>query len=162
MIITCTIYSYKTAWRVPKLIIIATKKYLLLEINTITKFLLFKIKYVHDGCYLVIDTCYCFIIPIRDWTYAWMNLQKFFFYKQRFLSIQPHWCLTLPYIEIYMLLGCCLIHIGIIILKNCYCSVHLCSWLDLGLFVPYLCDLFFISIFICIMINLVISWINIH
>ena len=162
MIITYTIYSYRTVWRVPKLIIMATKKCLLLEINTITKFLLFKTKYVHDGCYLIIDTWYCFIISIHDWPYAWMNLQTLFFNKKRFFSTQPQCCLTLPYIELYMLLRCCLIHIGTVILRHCFYSLHLCSWLDLGLFLPYLCDLFFISIFIFIMINRVISWINIQ
>ena len=38
-------------WRITKLIPIAYKKYLLLEINTTTSFLLFGIKYITDrGC----------------------------------------------------------------------------------------------------------------
>ena len=39
---------YKTVWQILKLIIIAYEKMLLLEINTITKFLLFRMKYNID------------------------------------------------------------------------------------------------------------------
>ena len=37
-----------------------------------------------------------------------------FFYKQRFFSAQPQCCLTFSWIELQMLLRCCLIHIAII------------------------------------------------
>ena len=52
-----------------------------------------------------------------------------------------------------MLLRCCLIHISIIILRHFLYLLYLCPCLDLGLFMSYLCDLFFIFIFIFIMIN---------
>ena len=43
------------------------KNFLLLEIDTIAKFLLFKMKYVIDGGnLLIIDTYYYFVIPIRE------------------------------------------------------------------------------------------------
>ena len=37
------------------------------------------------------------------------------FYKQRFFSTHPLWCLAFSWIELQMLLRCCLIHITIII-----------------------------------------------
>ena len=40
---------YKGMWRITKLILIAYNKYLLLEIDTITKFSLFTMKYIIDG-----------------------------------------------------------------------------------------------------------------
>ena len=40
---------YKAVWLIPKLLVIAYKKCLLLKINTVTKFLLFKMKYVING-----------------------------------------------------------------------------------------------------------------
>ena len=52
-----------------------------------------------------------------------------------------------------MLLRCYLIHIIIIILRHVLYLLYLCPCLDLGLFMSYLCDLFFIFIFILIMIN---------
>ena len=52
-----------------------------------------------------------------------------------------------------MLLSCCLIHISIMILRHFLYLPYLCPFLDPGLFMSYLCDLFFIFIFIFIMIN---------
>ena len=52
-----------------------------------------------------------------------------------------------------MLIRCCLIHIGIIILRHFLYLLHLCPCLDLGLFISYLYALFFIFIFIFITIN---------
>ena len=49
--------SYKAVWQIHKLIVIAEKKCLLLEINTITKFLLFRMKYIIDrDVYLIIGS----------------------------------------------------------------------------------------------------------
>ena len=50
-----------------QLIVIAYKKCLFLEINIITKFLLFRIKYIIDTgvVYLIFDTHRYFIIPMR-------------------------------------------------------------------------------------------------
>ena len=57
------------------------------------------------------------------------------------------------FFEVQMLLRCCFIHTSISKLIH-LCLLYLCSCLELGLFMPYLCDLFFIFIFIFIMINL--------
>ena len=90
-----------------------------------------------------------------------------FFYKQRFFNSG---CLTFSWIELQILLRCCLIHISIIIVRQFlyildttfYYIYTLCPWLDLGLFISYHCDLFFIFIFISAMINGIISWIQTH
>ena len=76
-----------------------------------------------------------------------------FFYSQRFFKTQPQCCLTSSRIELQMLLSCCLIYISII---------YLCPCLDLGLFMLYLFDLFFIFIFIFMMINRIIQSIQKH
>ena len=52
-----------------------------------------------------------------------------------------------------MLFRCCLIHIGIIILRHFLYLLYLCLCLELGLFMSDLCNLFFIFIIIFIMIN---------
>ena len=52
-----------------------------------------------------------------------------------------------------MLFRCCLIHITIIIPGHILCLVYLCSCLCLGLFMSYLCDLFFVFSLIFIVIN---------
>ena len=52
-----------------------------------------------------------------------------------------------------MLLRCSLMHITTIIPRNILCLVYLCPCPSLGLFMPYLCDLFFIFSFIFIVIN---------
>ena len=51
--------SYKAVWRISKLIVIAYEKMFLLESNTITKFLLLRMKYIIEGGYLFI---YLFVI----------------------------------------------------------------------------------------------------
>ena len=84
------------------------------------------------------------------------------FYKQRFLSTQPQCCLTFSWIELQILLRCCLIHIIIIILRHLLYWLCLCPSLDLALFMSYLCDLFFFFVFIFIMMNCIISWIQTH
>ena len=83
-----------------------------------------------------------------------------FFYKQRFFSTQPQCCLTFSWIELQMLLRCCLIHISIIILRRFIYLLYLCPCLHLGLFMPYLRESIFIFVFIFIMINCIISWIQ--
>ena len=54
--------SYQAVRQIPVSIIISYKKRFFLVINTIMKFLRFRIKYIIDGgFYLIIDTCaYCF------------------------------------------------------------------------------------------------------
>ena len=59
-----------------------------------------------------------------------------------------------------MLLRSCLIDVSIIILRYFLYLLSVCPCLGLGLFVSYLCDLFFIFIFIFIMINSIISWVQ--
>ena len=68
------------------------------------------------------------------------------FYKQRFLSTQPQCCLTCTWFELRMLLRCYLIHKSI--LRHFFYLLYLSPYLDLGVFLPYFCDIFFISIFI--------------
>ena len=78
------------------------------------------------------------------------NVFFFFFVFLWFFSI-------FSWIELQMLLRCCLIHVSIIILTHFLFSLYLYPCLDLCLFMSYLCDPFFIFIFIFIMINHVIS-----
>ena len=73
-----------------------------------------------------------------------------FFYKQGFFSTQPQCCVICSWIELQMLLRCCLIHIITIVLRGILHVVYLCPCLDLGLFRSYFCDLFFIFSFIFI------------
>ena len=48
-------------------------KFLLLEINTSIKFLLFGMNYItYGGVYLITDTCNFFIIPLCKWTYSFV------------------------------------------------------------------------------------------
>ena len=72
------------------------------------------------------------------------KLAKAFFYKQRFFSTQAQCCLTFSWIQLHMLLWCCLLHITIITLRNILYLVYLCLCLCLILFMSYLCDQFFI------------------
>ena len=60
------------------------------------------------------------------------------FCKQRFFSAQPQ---------------CCLKHITIIILRYILYLVYLCPCLGFGLFMSYICDLFFIFSLAFIIIN---------
>ena len=85
------------------------------------------------------------------------------FYKQRFFSTLPQCCLAFSWIDFQMLLRYCLIHIRcwlihitIIILEHFLYLFYLDPCLDLRLFRPYLCYLFFIFIFIVIIINRII------
>ena len=87
---------------------------------------------------------------------------RFFLYKQRFF--QPQCYLTFLWIELQMLLRCCLKNISIIILRHFLYLFYLRFCLDLGLCVvmSYLCGLIFIFISIFIMINRIISWKQTH
>ena len=73
-----------------------------------------------------------------------------FIYKQHSFSTQYQIVLTFSWIEFQMLLG---VTWSIFILKHFLHLLYLCPCLDLGLFMSYLCDLFFIFIFIFIKIN---------
>ena len=78
------------------------------------------------------------------------------FYKQRFFQcfFQPHCCLTFSWTKLQILLRCCLnTYLTIILLRHIFYLVYLCPCLGLGLFMSYLCDLFFIFRLIFIGIN---------
>ena len=83
---------------------------------------------------------------------------RFFFCKQRFFSTQPQCCLTFLWIELQVFLRCCLIHISIIVLRYILHLVYLSPCLGLGLFMSYLCDLFFIISLTFIVINHITSF----
>ena len=76
-----------------------------------------------------------------------------FFWKATLVSTQLQCCLTFSWVELQMLLRCCLIHKSIITLKHFLYLLYLRPCLDLGLFLLYLCDLIFIFILIFVMIN---------
>ena len=59
---------------------------------------------------------------------------------------------------IQMLLRCCLIHTTIIMLSHILYLVYLYLCIDLGLFMSYLCDLFYIFSLVFIVINHVTSF----
>ena len=79
--------------------------------------------------------------------------------KYTLFSTQPQCCLTFSWIELRMLLRCCLIQTSIVIMRHFLYLLYWCPCLDLGLFIFYLCDLFFMFTIIIIMINRRISWI---
>ena len=105
--------------------------------------------------YIYIYTCDLFFIFI----FTFITITHFF-YKQCLFSTQPQCCLTFSWIELQMLLRCCLIHISIIILRHLLYLLYLCPCLDLGLFMSCLCDLFFFFTFISIMVNRIINLMN--
>ena len=74
------------------------------------------------------------------------------FFISNICSTYPQCCLTFSWIELQMLLWCCLIHLTIIILAHILYLVHLPPYLVLGLFMSYLCvlSLIFSPIFVVI------------
>ena len=70
----------------------------------------------------------------------------FFLYKERFFSTQPCSCLTFSWIELQILVRCCLIHVSIVIMRHFLYLLYLSPYLDLGLLLSYLYDLFFINL----------------
>ena len=92
------------------------------------------------------------IILLTQWWLMFILKINTFFYKQRFFFTEPQCCFTISWIELQMLIRCCLIQHFIYLLCLSPC-------IYLGLFMlNLLCDLFFIFISIFIMINLIISW----
>ena len=77
----------------------------------------------------------------------------YLFRLQRFFSTQLRCCLFFSWIELQMLLICCLIRLRMIKLRHYLYLLYLFPGLDLGLFMSYLCDLIFNFFFILIMIN---------
>ena len=83
-----------------------------------------------------------------------------FFYKRHFFSTQHQCSITFAWIQLRMLPKCCL---GCIIVPRHFLHLsYFCSYLDLQLYMSYLCDLFFIFNFIFILINRIISWVDTH
>ena len=72
------------------------------------------------------------VIPKPDNVYPKPHTR--FFYKQPFFSTQPQCCLPFSWIELQVLLRCCLIHKSLITLKRFLYFLCLCPCLDLGLF----------------------------
>ena len=71
--------------------------------------------------------------------FSWTNCGTKLFYKFHlraclsnvFFSTQPQYCLTFSWIELQMLLRCCLMHINIILLRSYFLYlVYLCPCLD--------------------------------
>ena len=86
--------------------------------------------------------------------YKWFRQHMhWFFMSNDFLQLSLTASLIFSWIGLQMLLRCCLIHISVIMLRHFLYLLYLCPCLDLGLFMSYICDLFFIVIFIFIMIN---------
>ena len=92
------------------------------------------------------------IILLTQWWLMFILKINTFFYKQQFFFTAPRCCFIISWIELQMLIRCCLIQHFIYLLCLSPC-------IYLGLFMlNLLCDLFFIFISIFIMINLIISW----
>ena len=70
----------------------------------------------------------------------------------------PSVLLNFSRIELQMLLQGCLIHMTFILLKHIIYVVYSCPYLGLGLFMPHLFDLFFISSLIFTVINHITSF----
>ena len=85
-----------------------------------------------------------------------------FFISNAFFSTHPQCFLTISWIQLQILLRCCLIHIIIIILRQTLYFLYLCPCLSLRLFMSYLCNLFFISSLILIVINHMYNVIKTH
>ena len=82
-----------------------------------------------------------------------------FFISNAFFSTQPQCCLTFLWTELQMLLGCCLIHITIIVLRHFLYLLYLCPCLDLSLFMTnYVIYFLFLSCFSLMLI----AWIQTH
>ena len=78
----------------------------------------------------------------------WLGSELQAFYKQRIFQLFFQCLLNFLVNWASNLLRRCLIHVSIIIPKHFLYLLYLCPWLDAGLFMSYLCDLFFIFIFI--------------
>ena len=89
----------------------------------------------------------------KDYAFLIAVFPLFLFYKQLFFSTQPQCCLTFSWIELKMLLRCCLTHVTVIKLRQILYLGYLCSCRGLGLFMSYLCNLFFIFSLIFNVIN---------
>ena len=79
------------------------------------------------------------------------------FYKRHFFTTQLRCFLTFTWMELQILLRCCLIHIIISVLRNILYLVYSCPCLGLVQFVLYFCDLYFFFILMFIIMNYITS-----
>ena len=111
---------------------------------------------------------YCYINTDKEWkitqgssellflNFVTIFVNTCFFYKQHFFSTQPQCCLTFSWFGFQVLLRCCLVHISIIIISRpifTIVSMSRCRSI-------YVVSMW--SFFIFIIINCIISWIQIH
>ena len=101
----------------------------------------------------------CSALCIDTFTGVWRsyNWTTRFFISKAFFSTQSQCYLTFSWIEIRMLLRCCLVHTIIVMLIHILYLAYLYPCLCLGLFMSYLGDLYFIFSIIFISINQIIS-----
>ena len=97
-------------------------------------------------------------LPLIQWVSVREFLGYTLFYKQRFFSTQPQCCLNFSWIELQVLLRCCLIH-SISILRHFIFTIIMSLSRPRSTYVVSMCSIF---IFIFIMINGTILWIQIH
>ena len=86
--------SYKVVWWISALILIAhTKKCLLFQINTFTKFLLFRMKYIIDEAFCLIVQIYNhFIVScLYEVIYLFLNCLCYFFLSIKLLFLNVFW-----------------------------------------------------------------------
>ena len=119
--------------------------------------------------YFVRKNFFKYFLTLSQCIEYWINFQNIYtyfciskitsytlFYKQRFFSTQSQCCFIFSWIEFQTLFRfrCYWVYISILMLRH---SLNLLLCLDLGLLMSYLCDLFFIFIFIFKTINRIIS-----
>ena len=82
------------------------------------------------------NTFSCIIYGLRLYSFYYFSyilIEIRFFYMQRFFSAQPQYCITFSWIQLKLLLRCCLIHNSIIILRHFLYLLYLCPCVDFGL-----------------------------
>ena len=70
----------------------------------------------------------------------WQSFIYTLFHRQRFFSTQPQCCFTFSWIELQMLLRCCLIHKSIVILRYFLYLQYLCQCLESKYFETFWCS----------------------
>ena len=120
---------------------------------------------INCQCFFSLDNCSFKIFKTFFENLGTCSLKEIhdFFYKHRFFSTQPQCCLTFP----WMSFKCCLGVAWYIWYKHHHTETLFIftifgPCLDLGGFMLYLCNLFFIFIVILIMINRIIWWLQTH
>ena len=91
-------------------------------------------------------SCLSYLLSTNDFIVTW------------FFSTQSQFWLTFSWIELQILLSCCLIRISIVILRQIFYLVNWCPCLGLGPYISSICDLFFIFSLKFIVINHITSF----